>query len=154
VADDNGLAFDRPPFNNGDQFYYFIAGRDVLGRDGQTSPGILVTMCDRVPPPGPRTVRVENEYRLVGNVRRQNLKVVWRPLKPQPGKTIIGYYVYRWAEHTDSQKLSSNPLVNRISPLIPHDPNAPLLSYIDDGQGAPTIPADADRTKWYTVRGG
>jgi hypothetical protein len=151
MADDHGLALDQPPFLNGEQFYYFATARDVLGRDGHTSPGVLVTMCDRVPPPAPRTVRVENHYRLEGNIRKQNLKIVWRPLKPQPGKVIIGYHVHRWAEHTDSQKFGGNPLVNRISPLIPHNPGAPLLEFIDDGEGAPTLPADADRTKWYTV---
>ena len=53
---DNNRAYEEgggPAFEDGDQFYYFAAAADLLGRPGNLSPGILVTICDRMPPAAP-----------------------------------------------------------------------------------------------------
>ncbi len=53
------------PFNDGDQFYYFITARDVLGRDGLVSPGGLGTACRKRPPPAPMNLRVFNKTQVL-----------------------------------------------------------------------------------------
>ncbi len=151
-ADDNkryspgGVAF-----NNGDQFYYFIAPRDVLGRIGSVSPGTLVTICDRLPPNAPNGVQVVNDYSYVGGVSKQVLKVRWKQDTQKTDK-VKAYYVYRWQSPADVQKLAGSPLLHRIAGPITHIPNAEFNSYIDDGGGSPSMPADAGKTWWYTVR--
>ena len=44
-----------PPFNDGQQFYYFITARDVLGRDGLVSMGGPAEAYRRLPRPRPPT---------------------------------------------------------------------------------------------------
>ncbi len=152
LADDNGRY--QPggvPFENGAQFYYFVTSRDVLGRDWNPSPGLLVTVCDRLPPDAPLALRVENEYSFVGGAAKQKLKVLWRP-NTNTTDTVTGYYVYRWAAPDDVQAAGSNPLLNRIAGPIPHVPGQTLYSYLDDGAGSPTAPADYSKTFWYTIR--
>jgi hypothetical protein len=153
IADDNGLVEeDAVPFNDGDRFYYFIAARDILGRDGETSPGTLVVIYDRVPPNAPRMPEVSNLTTYVDGVEDTRLKITWRQPQPLAGEAIAGYYVYRWDTPGDVQKFAVNPLVNRISGFIPHLPGESHNSYLDAGDGAPTVPDSYDQTYWYTVR--
>jgi hypothetical protein len=152
VTDDNGLARGGSPFVNGDQFYYFAAGRDLLGRIGLVSTGALVTLCDRIPPDSPRLPIVENDYHFVSNVEQQRLKVTWQPVVPGPEESIIGYYVYRWRAPSEVNRNASNPSLNRASGFIPHVNGQTSYTFVDSGAGAPTLPADVDRTFWYTVR--
>ncbi len=152
LADDNGRY--QPggvPFENGAQFYYFVTSRDVLGRDWSPSPGLLVTVCDRLPPDAPLAVRVENDYTYTGGAAKQKLKVLWRP-NTNTTDTVTGYYVYRWAAPDDVQAAGGNPLLNRIAGPFPHVPGQTLYSYLDDGAGSPTAPADYSKTFWYTIR--
>lgn len=153
LADDNGLALENPvPFKDGQRFYYFTAARDILGRDGHTSPGTEVMIVDRVPPNSPRRPEVSNLTVFAGGVENYRLQVRWRQNEPVPGETIIGYYVYRWANPGDVQKYALNLTFNRISAFIPHDPNETRLTFVDDGDDAPSVLNDLDKTFWYSVR--
>jgi hypothetical protein len=139
------------PHENGDQYYYFVAARDVLGRNGKISDGALVTICDRLPPNAPSGVKVVNDYQFVGGVSRQRLKVEWKQDNTNTD-TIKNYYVYRWDGPGQVQVLAGNPVLRRIAGPIPHVPGQEWNSYLDDGVGAPSMPADASKTFWYTVR--
>ena len=158
VADDNGLSQVTPPtlphpFKNGDKFYYYVAGRDLLGREGFLSPGILVTVCDRVPTDAPHLPVVDNAYQFVGATEQQQLRVTWKPVtNVVDGKHVTGYYVYRWDSPRQAQELGSNPLTHRISPLVSHVPGQASYQFVDSGFGAPSTPADFGKTFWYTVR--
>ncbi len=158
VADDNGLSRVTPPakptpLHNGDKYYYYVAGRDLLGREGFVSPGLLVTVCDRVPANAPHLPTVENAYQFTGSVEVQNLRVSWKPVtNVVEGKAITGYYVYRWDSPKQSQELGGNPLTHRVSPLIPHVAGQASYQFVDAGFGSPSSPADFGKTFWYTVR--
>ena len=160
-VDDNdrgrpGSPLPQNVFTNGARFYYFATARDILGRDGEVSlPSAEVVVCDRLPPPAPDGVVVENDYVFMpgppGNpgTSTQRLRVRWRQNDPRKD-SVAGYYVYRWNNPADSQ----NPALQQapISPLIPPAPGQADLIYVDDGAGAPAMPQSAGQTFWYTVR--
>ncbi|HTI72322.1 MAG TPA: hypothetical protein VMF06_20275 [Candidatus Limnocylindria bacterium] len=158
IADDNGLAQAHPPelpvrFHNGDQFYYYVAARDLLARNGLLSPGVLVTICDRLPSDAPHLPQVVNDYVFDGVNEIQKLKVLWKPVtNPPPDKHITGYVVYRWTDPEEALQFGANPGSHRISGIIPHVVGKTNYSYIDNGVGAPSAPADYGQTFWYTVR--
>ncbi len=142
-------------FRDGDEFYYFLTARDVLGRDGHVSPGTLVQVCDRMPPMPPVQVRVENHYEYSEGRGHQALKISWKQNADQEGEgtPTSGYYVYRWDSIEEMHQHSGNPLYNLINArAVAHDPDSGRVSFIDDGPDAPTIKEDATRTFWYTVR--
>ncbi|MEX0325812.1 MAG: hypothetical protein AB3N33_06970 [Puniceicoccaceae bacterium] len=153
VADDNDM-FDENsiPFKDGERFYYYVAARDILGRNGEVSEGTEVMMSDRVPPNAPRRPEVSNVVDYVNGQETHHLQVTWRQLASTPEEPISGYYVYRWSNPGDVQKFGADPQWNQISNFIPQDENVRRLSYIDDGQGSPTVPEDYDQTYWYTIR--
>jgi len=153
VADDGGLSGGNYVFKDGQAFVYFVTARDLLGRDGSVSRGTLVTLCDRMPPDAPRLPLVQNHYVFTGGSPKQHLKVTWKAVNPVTEDTgISGYYVYRWTAPAQAQKNENQPILNRVSGLIPHVPGQPTYTFIDSGDGAPSILADADKTFWYTVR--
>jgi hypothetical protein len=156
INDDNGLAEDgAKPFADGEQFYYFVTARDLLGRDGLVSPGTLVTLADRVPPSAPRGVVVANDYRYVNGEPIQRLRVSWKQRTLDPDNLIIGYYVHRWKTPSDVAALGGSPLLNRVSPLIPHVDGQAEQSFLDESPGAPIAPDKEDfldHTIYYTVR--
>jgi hypothetical protein len=141
----------RTAFTNGESFYYFATGRDLLARDGQVSPGILVVMCDRLPPQAPIRPRVFNDYQYSGGIGTQKLRLEWEQ-NTETNETITAYYVYRYQDLSQFQALAGAPLVNRIAGPIAPVPGQKKLSYVDHGAGSPSLPADADKTFWYTVR--
>lgn len=147
IADDN-----QRSFVNGEQFYYFAAPRDLLGRDGFLSRGGLGIACDRMPPDAPEGVAVENFYTYNGIASNQVLKVTWKQA-PNTSDVVAAYYVYRWTNATDTSKYGPvDPLFNRISGAIPHVPGELYSSYIDHGPGSPKATNDYNKTFWYTVR--
>ncbi len=153
VADDGGLSGGQYAFQDGQAFVYFVTARDILGRDGQVSRGALVTLCDRMPPDGPRMPLVENHYAFEGGNSVQRLKVSWKPVPPSSDDTgISGYYVYRWTSPTEISRNANLPTLNRVSALIPHVPGQQTYMFIDSGAGAPDPVTDANKTFWYTVR--
>ncbi len=153
INDDNALAQeDAVPFKDGDQFYYFLTARDLLGRDGLVSPGTLVTMTDRVPPSSPRGVVVENDYRYEAGLPIQRLRVTWKQRPIEADNNVTGYYIYRWVSPGDVATLGGNPMLNRISPLVPHLPGQATQTFLDETPDAPTAPGSLDHTIYYTVR--
>lgn len=141
----------RVAFTNGESFYYFATGRDLLARDGLVSPGILVVMCDRLPPQAPTKPRVFNDYQFNGAVGTQKLRLEWEQ-NTETNEVITGYYVYRYTDLSQFHALAGDPMVNRIAGPIAPAPGQKKLSYVDTGAGSPSLPADADKTFWYTVR--
>ncbi|HUL51034.1 MAG TPA: hypothetical protein VLU94_00475, partial [Candidatus Nitrosotalea sp.] len=160
MMDDNGRydSTNGVPFVDGDQYYYFVTARDVLGRDGLVSPGLLVKVCDRMPPLAPKGLRVINDYSFVGGVNKQVLKLIWNQnTNPPPGVTnpppdiTTAYYIYRWSSPSNMNALWQNPTNNLIK-IVPHVNNQGTNSYVDDGAGSPNIATDASKTFWYSVR--
>lgn len=139
-----------PPPQNGDQYYYFVTARDLLGRDGAVSPGVLGTFCSRLPPRVPKVLRVENDYQNPG-VPQQHLRVRWAANPPEEDKATTAYAVYRWENTGQLTTLGGNPTANLIG-TVPHTGNATEFSFLDNGPGSPAAPADYARTYWYTVR--
>lgn len=153
VADDGGLSGGTYVFKDGQAFIYYVTARDLLGRDGFVSRGALVTICDRMPTDAPRLPVVENHYVFTGVGPKQHLKVSWKPVKSVGEDTgISGYYVYRWTAPSQIPQNENLPALHRVSALIPHVGGQPSYSFIDSGGDAPTVPADLNRTFWYTVR--
>ncbi len=142
------------PFQNGEKYYYFVVARDILGRDGLTSAGTLVTMCDRLPPESPRGVAVENDYAKQPNQAPvQVLKVSWLQNTNTAQETHVAYFVYRWTNHSDYLKDTLNPVMHpNLVGVVAHVPGQTRLTILDNGPGSPQMPADAGKTFWYTVR--
>ena len=143
------------PFENGSRFYYFAAARDVLGRDGLVSPGLLVVVCDRMPPPPPSRLRIENYYAYDPDLPppvKQHLRITWRQNENVAPETTTAYFVYRWSSIAEMHALAGNPLAHRIAGPIAHIPGQQENSYLDNKPGAPEVAADHGKTFWYTVR--
>jgi len=152
---------------NGDQYYYFVTSRDLLGRDNagplsnaQASPGLLATFCDSLMPDTPVDVKATNEYVWNNGATAQNLRVTWKANDNAGPKKTAAYLVYRW-DTSDGPVLHplGTPLPDSVDPLshliagpIPHEDGQASFSYLDNGQGSPSVPADLNRTFWYTVR--
>lgn len=139
------------PFRNGEQFYYFVTARDVLGRDGLASAGVLVTMCDRVPPDAPRRVQVVNHYGFDGGVGRQALEVSWLQSNDS-AEGVREYFVYRWEQPQDALTAAGDPLAHRIAGPLPLIAGQARGRFLDNTPTSPHSPADDGRTFWYTVR--
>lgn len=155
TVDDNNQFFGGTPFVACDRYYYFTTARDILGRDGDVSPGLQVTVCDRLAPTVPKEVRVENNYAYNSGTQTgdQRLKVIWAQNdENDPSAHAVKYYVYRWTQSDESMAFDNDPLMNRIA-VINHIPGEDDNSYIDDQDpNSPAMPADANKTFWYTVR--
>lgn len=153
VLDDNWVGDeDGVSFKNGQQFYYYVAARDLLARDGGISLPLLVTICDRVGPTAPKMPLVGNHHDYINGVEKQRLQVTWPAKVSTPEVTIVGYHVYRWNTPDESLKFGGDPAFNLVSPLIPQVPGKTNYTYIDDANNPPTMPAAAGKTFWYTVR--
>jgi len=166
VVDDNHRFWGGEPFMPCDQYYYFVAARDLLGRDGLLSTGTLVTICDRLPPHQVREVSVRNEYvyESVTDTGIQYLAVSWMPHDNQNDdpKGISNYHIYRWTnsseylEHPLDESYGRIAIVAHTNVLVPHlyngieYTNLLTLEYRDTN--GPAVPEDAGRTFWYTVR--
>lgn len=162
VHDDNRRFHDGEPFEDGDTFYYFLAARDVVGRDGQLSAGKRVVMCHRMPPNPPARVSVDNDYRYDGDSASEahHLKVTW---DPESGGEADYYLVYRFDSINQMQSATVDDYETtnfQASGPIPADAvdERGNLTFIDDGSsGAPAAadapgPDDYGRTFYYTVR--
>ncbi len=133
VGDEDGV-----PFKNGEQFYYYVAARDLLGRDGAISLPLLVTICDRVGSTAPKMPLVGNHHEYVNGAAKQRLQVTWPAKVSTAEVTITGYRVYRWNTPDEALKFGGDPAFNAISPLIPHVPGKTNYTYIDDANNPPT----------------
>lgn len=157
VTDDN-RRFEEggTPFSDGEDFYYFVTGADILCRDGLVSPGTLVTIHDRLAPLPPRDVRVTNEVIFSGGNRTQFLRVRW-PQAADPDSSIAEYHVYRWNSIEEIAQFRADPAARRIG-IMPHNPAKTEFTLDDTGDGAPQHPPAVDQPDvsgtlfFYTVR--
>lgn len=140
-------------FTNGAHFLYFVTARDLLGRDGNVSPGTEVQICDLLPPDALRDVDVLNDFSWQVTSNRHQLRVVWpqAPNLPLDEERIRAYWVYRWTNVTELRAKQANPSNNLIA-VVTHLPGATTNSYLDAGPGAPSLKDDRGKTFWYTVR--
>ncbi|MEZ5385269.1 MAG: hypothetical protein R3F13_07130 [Prosthecobacter sp.] len=157
VTDDN-RRFEEggTAFNDGNEFYYFVSGADILCRDGLVSPGRLVTIHDRLAPLPPRDVRVTNEVAFSAGSRSQHLRVRW-PRANDPDSSIAEYHVYRWSSIEEIAQFRADPTARRIG-IVPHHPATTEFMLDDTGAGAPRHPPENGQPDvsgtlfFYTVR--
>ena len=158
IADDNRQFEGGTPFADGSSYWYFVTARDILGVDGNVSPGLMVTMCDRVAPTPPTDLEVTNESALTVNstAPRQWLRVKWKSPEANDASGLLKYYVYRW---TNIDQIASN---QRTSPAAPNPNLIATVNhvagtseyFVDDLNlaGSPVQPANNGVSFWYTVR--
>jgi hypothetical protein len=165
VADDNdSRALLRhedggQPFEPGEAVAYYVAALDHFRRPGLPGPGLEVVICDRMPPLVPRQVRVENRPRYDDATDQggEDLVVSWdREIESE----VSHYWVYRWNSHDDALRYAGNPTIANLLARVPNTGAGARLEFVDDGTAQlpaapppPTLPGDAGRTFWYTVRG-
>ncbi len=150
---------EETSFQDGDQFYYFVAARDIVGRIGELSLGTLVTICDRLPTRAPEIVAVVNEWpsdasqaEVADQEGEQFLRIRFKQLENLENDESAGRYaIYRWENHKQYIEQGGNPAINRIG-WVEHDPNKSINFFDDNGAGAPTIATKANKTVWYTIR--
>ena len=157
IMDDDGrgrAGYVNYGWTNGARFFYYAAARDVLGRDGVLSFGLLATVCDELPPVPPRSVHVVNDYRYDTNSLASNqwLRVTWKQA-PNTNDKVTNYWIYRWTSITQMHALSG-AVSNNLIAVVPHLPGATYNSHLDNGPAAPDTTNDLGRTYWYTVRAG
>jgi hypothetical protein len=147
-----GYQVQVPPFNDGDQFYYFITARDILGRDGLVSPGGLASACRRIPPRAPTEVTVRNETQVLPagstTTNQQYLRVVWQQ-NTNATDAVTAYWVYRWPNPAMAFTNDAAPLSNRVG-VVTHVFGTNTGTFLDKGSDAPLVPGLT--TYWYTVR--
>ncbi|MCC5804857.1 MAG: hypothetical protein JJU00_00895 [Opitutales bacterium] len=146
-------AMHTPP-KNGDQFYYFVTVRDLLGRDVNSgvSPAVLGTFCDTIPPPTPRGMRVTNEYTWDGGADEQILRLHWRANDNSGEKKTTAYFIYRWQRSDDPYRYGGDPLANLVAGPIWPGPGETQLSWDDPGPYDASTGLTYDNTVWYTIR--
>jgi hypothetical protein len=143
---DNGRSMPVT-FSDGDEFYYFVTARDILGRDGFVSPGGLSRACRRLPPDAPSNVSVENVV-LPGSTNLPRLLVSWDQ-NMSPADAVSHYWIYRWVNPSGALTNDAVPLSNRVA-VVSHAPGTNANSFIDNTPGALTAPNLSN--VWYTVR--
>lgn len=173
IIDDNDrYAPGGLPFQNGDEYYYFVTALDLLLRDGESSDGTQVLICDTLPPPAPSNLVVTNEYTYdtATATNRQHFKVTWDPSdvsKRQNPETVTAYRVYRWwsVEEMEHRAYSPDAPATATKGGFVGMVDAATTSFVDDGPNAPymqtvrnidgTVTVDqsyAGKTFWYSVR--
>jgi hypothetical protein len=141
----DGRAFGQTLFADGDQFYYFITARDILGRDGFVSPGALAQACRRDPPVAPTGVKVAN---IMQNTNQERLQITWQQ-NTNASDNVAEYWIFRWPNPALS--LTSDPMdLTYRTGVAPQMAGTNLNSFIDNGAGAPTVPGVSNY--WYSVR--
>lgn len=152
------------PFTNGEEVVYFAAATSHVGVIGNPSPGLPVTVCDRMPPSPPRDLRVENLHTFAGAAANDYLEVSW-DAEPQEDVAFYCIHRYRVADGALKDRAAGNwPHNDKLVAIIPNagtdvygrnhfpdngsiPPPAPIpIPY-------PTLGAHANQTFWYTVCG-
>ncbi len=150
IDDNNRFEPNATPFADGQQFYYYVTACDVLGRDGDVSPGVLLTARDRLAPLVPIGVQARRMrlYDTAAHARDFGVEVSWKPNPQTSNESTSVYYVYRYTNQTDVTFRSTNTALNRIGAPIAQSTNATRLAFIDTGVGE----ADIGHNRYYTVR--
>jgi hypothetical protein len=130
------------PLPGGEKDYvYFVTALDVLGRDGEVSPGTVLTICDRFPPDVVGDLQVVNDYRWSGGTGEQRLGLSWGAVDPGTDGGTIEYEVYRWDRYDGAQRsIGATPVATTTA-----------TTWLDDIADSPTE-ANARETWWYTIR--
>jgi len=144
---DNGRGSAAPLFTDGEEFYYFVTARDLLGRDGLVSPGGLARACRRLAPKQPTNVRVVNTV-IPGSTNLPRLQVVWIQ-NTNAVDLVTHYWIYRWPNPTMALTNDATPLAFRVG-VVTNAPGTNMNSFIDTAAGAMTN-ANISNV-WYTVR--
>lgn len=135
------ISIDAPLPGGGEDYVYFITALDVLGRDGDVSPGTVLTICDRFPPDVVDGLEVVNNYSWSGGGGAQRLGLSWNAVDPGPDGGTIEYEIHRWDRYDGAQRsLGATPVATTSS-----------TTWLDDIAGSPTE-ADVRETWWYTIR--
>jgi hypothetical protein len=169
IDDNNRYKPGGTKFADGEEYYYYVAARDLLGRNGLLSPPSSIKICSRMPPLPPRDVRVENAIAFDGGLRDHHLRVSWLAPENDTGVAIAAYYIYRWANIDDISRFGrlkhptqGLPHVNLIAVLPAGDPlvRQEFLdnlmvdppAWADVQTPLPHMAANQGRTFYYTVR--
>jgi hypothetical protein len=142
-----------PPFNDGDQFYYFITARDILGRDGLVSPGGLAQACRKIPPKAPTKLTVLNTVQVLAlggghTTNQQSLLVRWLQ-NTNISDLVTQYWVYRWPNPTMALTNDATPS-NNLAAVVSQLANTNLDFLLDTNANSPADPGPSNF--WYTVR--
>lgn len=152
-SDDNGVNTGGAPFGDGDQFYYFVTARDLLGRDGLASTGGQTRACRRRPPLAPTALKVQNSIQAQplagGLVTNQARFLVSWPQNVDSTNLISEYWIYRWQNPADALNHDVQPLAGRVG-VVPHLAGTNTGSFLDNAADAPVLPGVSNL--WYTVR--
>ena len=155
IMDDDGRG--RPGyinygFTNSSQFYYYVAARDVLGRAGILSTGLLATVCDRMPPLPVKGVTVVNDYQYntMTHTSSQALRINWKQ-NLFTNDVVANYWIYRWTNVAQMNSLSGN-IGNNLIGIVTHHPGVSTNTFLDSGSGSPSALSAYGKTFWYTVR--
>ncbi len=134
-------------FGDGEEFYYFITPRDILGREGLSSPGGLARACRRLIPEPPTNLRVENDV-LPGSTNQPRLLLSWNQ-NLNPTNVVTHYWVYRWINPTAALTNDVAPTNGRIG-IVSQAPGTNRNYFLDNTTDALT---NANLTNiWYTLR--
>lgn len=137
---------------DGTNFYYFITARDILGRDGLSSPAGLATACRRIPPAAPTNLKVFNTVQVLpvgtGTTNQERLLVRWQQSTNRTDQ-VTEYWVYRWTNPALAFTNDSSPLNNRIA-VVPPLAGTNVNYLLDAGPASPATPGSSNY--WYTVR--
>ncbi len=139
------------PFNDGDQFYYFVAARDVLGRDGVVSPGGLATACRKDLPSAPTKLTVLNNVQFLAlgsGTNQQRLLLRWAQ-NTNSSDVVTQYWVYRWANPAMALTNDATPSNNVIG-VVSQVANTNWSFLLDTNASAPGTPGPSNF--WYTIR--
>ena len=153
IADDNRrFETNSLAFTNHQQFYYFITARDLLGRDGLSSPGGLARACRRVAPQAPMRVAVHDQALVVTNGGATNtvqrFLISWEQ-NTNANQHATHYWIYRWANPSMALTNDATPLSNRVG-VVTHVLGTNENSFLDNGAKSPNTPGL--NVYWYTVR--
>ncbi len=147
VADDRdsvaeGNAFEgAPPFEDGFRCTYYVAACDHFGRIGQPSPGLDVTICDRLPPVAPKDLRADHER----DAGTDFFALSW---DRDPVDEVRRYRVYSFPTHDGlytERNLPSWPNSPNLVAVVDNAPGPQRIRYLDPAGGADGI------TRWYYV---
>jgi hypothetical protein len=134
-------------FTDGEEFYYFITARDILGRDGIVSQGNLARACRRLTPAPPTNVSVDNTV-LAGSTNAPRLLVSWNQ-NLNPSNAVTHYWIYRWINPTMALTNDAMP-TNGVIGIVPQLAGTNRNYFLDTSTGALT---NANLTNvWYTIR--
>ncbi|MEM9079434.1 MAG: hypothetical protein AAGC74_01940, partial [Verrucomicrobiota bacterium] len=152
---DNNNAFEGgSSFADGSNYYYYVAAADLIGRPGQLSQPLYVTIADRMPPSAPIKVRVENAFNSSDPTSTQRFKISWEPARNVALDPPTTYEIYRWDDvrSIHGHNGATGTKLNQV--IILGDPTLrQRLSVTDNaGPSSPTFANDEGKTVWYTVR--